>query len=65
VFGDLLEIAGQQFDGFVNLGALVLAECRDRRGRRLLQFVKQLDRQMGEVVDEVEWVLDLVGDPGG
>ena len=35
-------------------------------GRRgLLQLVQQLDRQAGEVVDEVERVLDLVRDAGG
>ena len=37
--------------------------------RRLLQnaaqFVHQLARQRREIVDEIEWVLDLVGDAGG
>ena len=32
---------------------------------RLLQLVQQLDREAGEVVDEVQRVLDLVGDAGG
>ena len=36
-----------------------------RRRGGLLQLVQQLDRQPGEVVDEVERVLDLVGDAGG
>ena len=31
----------------------------------LLQLVEQLDREAGEVVDEVQRVLDLVGDAGG
>ena len=31
----------------------------------LLQLVQQLDREAGEVVDEVQRVLDLVGDAGG
>ena len=44
---------------------LSVAERRDRRRRCLLQLVEQFDRQAGEVVDEVERVLDLVGDPGG
>ena len=38
----------------------------DQHGRGgLLQLVQQLDRQAGEVVDEVQRVLDLVGDAGG
>ena len=31
----------------------------------LLQFVDQLDRERGEIVDEIERVFDLVGDAGG
>ena len=42
-----------------------VAERRQRRRRRLLQLVEQFDRQPGEIVDEIERVLDLVGDPGG
>ena len=37
----------------------------ERRRRRRLQLVEQFDREPGEVVDEIERVLDLVGDPGG
>ena len=65
VLGDLFEIAGQHLDRLVDLGTLVLVERRDRRRCGLLQFVEQFDREPGEVVDEVERVLDLVGDPGG
>ena len=36
-----------------------------RRRGALLQLVEQLDRERGKVVDEVQRVLDLVGDPGG
>ena len=36
-----------------------------RRRGGLLQLVEQFDREPGEVVDEVERVLDLVGDAGG
>ena len=37
-----------------------------QHGRRdLLQLVQQLDREAGEVVDEVQRVLDLVSDAGG
>ena len=50
---------------FVDIGALVLVERGDRRRRGLLQLVEQLDREAGEVVDEVERVLDLVRDAGG
>ena len=35
------------------------------RGQLLLQLLGELDRQLGEVVDEVERVLDLVRDAGG
>ena len=41
------------------------SELRQQRVGRLLQLVEQLDRQAGEVVDEVQRVLDLVGDAGG
>jgi len=36
VLGDLLEIAGQHHHRFIDLGALVLAECGDRWSRGLL-----------------------------
>ncbi len=65
VLGDLVEVAGQHLDRLVDLGARVLVERGEGRRRRLLQFVQQFDREAGEVVDEVERVLDLVGDAGG
>ena len=65
VLGDLLEVAGQHLDRLVDFGALVLVERRDGRRGGLLQLVEQFDRQAGEVVDEIERVLDLVGDAGG
>ena len=65
VLGDFFEIAGQHLDRLVDLGALVLVERSDGRCGGLLQLVEQFDRQPGEVVDEVQRVLDLVGDPGG
>ncbi len=65
VLGDLFEIAGQHRDDFVDVGALVFGQPGDRRARSLLQFFQQFDRKPGKVVDEVERVLDLVGDAGG
>jgi len=35
---------------------------RKQRAQRPLKLVHQLDREAGEIVDEVQWVLDLVGD---
>ena len=63
--GDLFEIAGQHPNRLVDLGALVVFECGDRWRSGFLQFVEQFDRQPSEIVDEVERVLDLVGDPSG
>ena len=65
MFGDLVEIAGQHLDRLVDLGARVLVERGDARRGALLQLVEQFDRQPGEVVDEIERVLDLVRDAGG
>ena len=65
MLGDLFEIAGQHPDDLVEFGALVVAERRHGRGRRLPQFLQQFARQLGKVVDEVERVLDLVRDAGG
>src|SRR5215469_2797961 len=61
----ILSVASQHLDDLVNGGTLVFAERRHYRRRRLPQFQQQLTRQLGEVVDEVERVFDLVGDPGG
>ncbi len=65
VLDDLFQVAGQQLHRIVGLGALLLIEGGDSRSGRLLQFVEQLDRETGEVVDEVQRVLDLVRNPGG
>jgi hypothetical protein len=59
------EIAGQHDDGLVDLRSDVLVQGRDAGRRGFLQLVQQFDRQPGEVVDEVQRVLDLVGDAGG
>src|SRR6516165_4639559 len=65
VLGDLFEIAGQHRDRLVNLSTLFVTECIDRWSGGFLQFVEQLDREVGEIVYEIERVLDLVGDPSG
>ena len=65
VRNDPLEIVGQRFDDLIDFAALAFVERRDRRRDRLLQFVQQPDRKPGEIVDEIERVLDLVGDAGG
>ena len=61
IFSRLL---GEHPDDLVDLGAHVLVERGQRRIDSLLQFVQQLDRQDGEIVDEVQRVLDLVRDAG-
>ena len=53
VLGDLVEVAGQHLDGFINLGALVVVEYRERRRCGFLQLAEQFHREPSEVVDEV------------
>jgi hypothetical protein len=65
MLGDLLEVAAQHLDDLVHGGSLVVAERRHRRGCRLLQLKQQFARQLGEVVDKIERVFDLVRDPRG
>ena len=64
MLGDLIEVAGQHLDRLVDFGALVPVEGSDGGSRGLFQFVEQLDRQPRKVINEVEWVFDLVGDSG-
>ena len=52
-------------DDVVDLGALFVGQRGEARRGGLLQFAQQIDRQSGEVVDEVQRVLDLVRDAGG
>ena len=63
VLGDLFQIAGQHPDRLIDLGALVVVERGNRWSSGLLQFAEQLDREVSEIIDEVERVLDLVCDP--
>ena len=53
MLGDLGQIAGHHLEDLVELGPAVVVEPGQcwRRGR--LQIVQQLDRETGEIVDEV------------
>ncbi len=63
VLHDLFEIVLQQSGHFIDFLALLVGE----RGRpqHVVQFVGQLGRKRREIIDEIERVLDLVGDAGG
>jgi hypothetical protein len=63
VLDDLVEVALQHAGQLGDLGARLVVDLRSVQG--LLQFVDQLNRHRGEIVDEIERVLDLVGDAGG
>ena len=65
MLGDLFQVAREQVERLANRSALRLIERRHCGFRCFRQLFEQLDGQAGEVVDEVERVLDLVGDPGG
>jgi len=64
VLGDFAEVPGEHLDDFIDLGVRFLIERGHGWLRRLLQLVQQLDREVGEIIDEVERVLDLVSDAG-
>src|SRR6516225_2795156 len=64
VLDDLLQISRQQTGCLDNLGTFGGVKSADRV-RCFLQLVQQFDGEAGKVIDEVERVLDLVGNPGG
>ena len=64
VLHDLVEIALQHVRQLVDLGPQSSRRAA-RSLERLPQFVDQLARERGEIVDEVQRVLDLVRDAGG
>ena len=64
VLGDLLQVAGQHGRDVLDLCALLFGQRGEARRGGFLQFAQQIHRQSGEVVDEVERVLDLVRDAG-
>ena len=63
VLSDFFEIVLQHAGQFVDFFA-DLAVHRDRL-ERVIQLIGQFCRQRGEIIDEVERVLDLVRDPSG
>ena len=63
VLHHLVEIALQHVGDLFDLRAQLGVERRS--GKRLPQFVDQLNRDRREIIDEIERVLDLVGDTGG
>jgi hypothetical protein len=65
VLGDLLQVASQHHRNLLDLCALLFGQCGEARRGGFLQLAQQINRQSGEVVDEVERVLDLVRDAGG
>ncbi len=60
---DLVEVAADDADQFIRLFAP--AFLKRRASQHLAQFVEQLARKGREVVDEIQRVLDLVGDARG
>jgi hypothetical protein len=65
MFNNFFQIAGQHLDCLVDFGTRVVVELSNHRSRRVLYLIQQLNREPGEVVDEIERVFDLVGDAGG
>ena len=63
VLHDLVEIALQRIRNLADLCSQLVVEVRT--AKRLPQFVNEFDRNRREIVDEIERVLDLVGDTGG
>jgi hypothetical protein len=63
VFVDLLQVARERAGQIVDLGTAIRIQHREARRRGLLQLAQEIDREAGEVVDEVQRVLDLVCDP--
>ena len=65
MLGDLLQIALQRCGQFVDLGAQLVGHGEFAGRHCVVQFAQQIHGQVGEIVDEVERVLDLVRDAGG
>ena len=61
VLHDLVEVALQHIRNLTDLSAQLAVEMGTCK--RLTQFVDQLNGDGREIIDEIEWVLDLVCDP--
>ena len=62
VLNDLVEIAAQCDHQFGDFGASLFVNAHVRE--RLLQLINQFSRHPGEIVDEIERVLDFMRDAG-
>ena len=65
VLGHLRQVIGQHAGQLVDLRPGTGAEHGLAGLEGLAQLADQLDREIGEIVDEVQWVLDLVRDSRG
>jgi hypothetical protein len=63
VLHDLVEIVAQGVRQFGYFGQRITIDLHFAES--FLQFVDQLDRDTGEIIDEIERVFDLVSDAGG
>ena len=63
VLYDFVEIIAQRIRQFCYFLARILVDLHS--AQRFPQLIDQFGGDTGEVVDEIERVLDLVGDPGG
>ena len=65
VLANTLEVAGQISRNLLEQLPVVLAQLVLVVGEDLPQFLQQLLGDLREILDEVEWILDLVGYAGG
>ena len=62
MLNNLVEIVAQSVSQFGYFGERISIDLHFAESS--LQFVDQFGRDTREIVDEIEWVLDLVRDPG-
>jgi hypothetical protein len=60
-----LEIPDQEIACLREFATPLIVERRKSRRGRLVEFVQEANGKASEVVDEIERVLDFVGDAGG
>src|SRR5215475_2114620 len=63
VLNDLVEVVAQGVREFSYFSARLFISFYSVKG--IPQLIDQFGRDTGEIVDKVEWVFDLVGDPSG